>query len=103
MAQRKKLVSEEPNKKKNIQAFQAAPFASRRLFVFYSMARLNKLRVAAAAVATLLVVAAAVAGVRDIAPRPAPSPPSPPSPPPSQNQRPLIGILAQACHSCPGR
>ena len=70
------------------------------------MARLNKLRVAAAAAATLIVVAAAVAGVRDIAPRPSPSPsPSPPAPapPPAQNQRPLIGILAQACHSCPGR
>ena len=71
------------------------------------MARLNKLRVAAAAAATLLFIVAAVAGVRDIAPRPAPGPPSPspsPSPPPVDgNQRPLIGILAQACHSCPGR
>ena len=87
--------------KKKFTLFDSRLSLSATSLCFYSMARLNKLRVAAAAAATLLVVAAAVAGVRDIAPRPSPSPS--PSPPPAQNQRPLIGILAQACHNCPGR
>jgi hypothetical protein len=69
------------------------------------MARLNKQRVALAALAAVFFFLAAVivvASCRDIAPRPSPPSPSP-SPPAVANDRPLIGILAQACHDCPGR
>jgi hypothetical protein len=47
--------------------------------------------------------AATATSLSTAAPAPAPPTPSPPGPPPVANDRPLIGILTQACHSCPGR
>ena len=48
--------------------------------------------------AALFALTLVAVGVTAVAPRPTPDPPSPVA-----NDRPLIGVLTQACHKCPGR